>query len=222
MNANRRRWTSPLLTAALAASAVSAAACGSGAAPAAGAPPASRHATAERAATLNWLAKTNQMWEKDDFSALDQVTTGEARSAYLAQMSATRSDPGPSGRGPLFKLTSVSITVPCHTGAESTFVAYGDTDVFTLGQSMQPVALVFQRAGVAWKLATVVNHSGSGTPSWPVPNRDRHNRPGGPGASGLRRNLDPSAEPRRDRRHRDRRRGGTLRRELVLLRLGLI
>ena len=168
MNANRRRWTSPLLTAALAASAVSAAACGSGAAPAAGAPPASRHATAERAATLNWLAKTNQMWEKDDFSALDQVTTGEARSAYLAQMSATRSDPGPSGRGPLFKLTSVSITVPCHTGAESTFVAYGDTDVFTLGQSMQPVALVFQRAGVAWKLATVVNHSGSGTPSWPA------------------------------------------------------
>ena len=168
MNASRRRWTSPLLTATLAASAVVAAACGGGAAPAAGAPPASRHTTAERAATLNWLAKTNQMWEKDDFSALNQVTTGEARSTYLAQIYANRTDPGPSGRGPLFQLTGVSITVPCHAGAESTFVAYGDTDVFTLGQSMQPVALVFQRVGVAWKLATVVNHSDSGTPSWPA------------------------------------------------------
>ena len=168
MNASGRRWTSPLLTATLAASAVAAAACGSGAAPAVGAPPASRHPTAERAATLNWLAKTNQMWEKNEFSALNQVTTGEARSAYLAQISATRTDPGPSGRGKSFQLTSVSITVPCHTGAESTFVAYGDTDVFTLGQSMQPVALVFQRVGMAWKLATVVNHTDNGTPSWPA------------------------------------------------------
>lgn len=108
------------------------------------------------------------MWEKDDFSALNQVTTGEARSAYLAQINANRTDPGPSGRGQLFQLTSVSITVPCHTGAESAFVAYGDTDVITLGQSMQPVALVFQRVGAAWKLATVVNHSDSGAPSWPA------------------------------------------------------
>src|ERR1700689_3703060 len=115
MNANRRRWTAPLVTATLAASSKAAAACGSGAAPAVGAPPASRHTTAERAATLNWLAKTNQMWEKDEFSALNQVTTGEARSAYLAQINANRTDPGPSGRGPLFRLTSVSITVPCHT-----------------------------------------------------------------------------------------------------------
>ncbi len=168
MNANGRRWTSPLLTATLAASAVAAAACGSGAAPAVGAPPGPQHTTAERAATLNWLAKTNQMWEKDDFSALNKVTTGEARSAYLAQISATRADPGPSGRGKLFQLTSVSITVPCHTGAESTFVAYGETDVFTLGLSMQPVALLFQRDGGTWKLATVVNHSDSGAPSWPA------------------------------------------------------
>jgi hypothetical protein len=168
MNANGRRWTSPLLTAALAASALAASACGSGAIPVVGAPPASRHSTAERAATLNWLAKTNQMWEKDDFSALNQVTTGEARSAYLAQISATRTDPGPSGRGQVFRLTSVSITVPCHTGAESMFVAYGDTDAFTLGQSMQAVALVFHRVGVAWKLETVVNHSDSGAPSWPA------------------------------------------------------
>ena len=59
----------PLLAAIVAASAVAAAACGGGRAPAVGAPPASRHTAAERAATLNWLAKTNQIWTRNDFSA---------------------------------------------------------------------------------------------------------------------------------------------------------
>ena len=96
------------------------------------------------------------------------MTTGEARSAYLAQENQTRSDPGPAGRPPL-RLASVSITVPCHHGAAATFVAYGDTDVFTLGQSMQPVALVFRRVGRAWKLAAIVNQSSaSGQPAWPA------------------------------------------------------
>ena len=59
--------------------------------------------------------------------------------------------------------------MPCHHGAESTFVAYGDTNVFTLGQSMQPVAMVFRRVGRAWKLAAIVNQSsGSGHPAWPA------------------------------------------------------
>ena len=49
--------------------------------------------------------------------------------------------PARPGGSPL-RLASVSITVPCHRGAAATFVAYGDTDVFTLGQSMQPVACV--------------------------------------------------------------------------------
>ena len=90
------------------------------------------------------------------------------RSAYLAQENQTRSDPGPPGRT-AFRLASVSITVPCHHGAAVTFVAYGDTNVFTLGQSMQPVALVFQRIGSAWKLAAIVNQpSSSGRPAWPA------------------------------------------------------
>src|ERR1700722_7691242 len=166
MSATGRRWPGPLLAAIMAASAVAAAACGSGA-PTVSAPPASRHAAAERAATLHWLTETNKIWTRNDFAPLDQVTTGEARAAYRAQEDQTRSDPGPAGRPPL-RLASVSITVPCHRGAAATFVAYGDTDVFTLGQSMQPVALVFQRIGVAWKLATVVNHSDSGAASWPA------------------------------------------------------
>ncbi len=169
MNASGRCRTSSLVTAILAGCAVAVAACGgSGAAPPVGAPPASRHTAAERAATLNWLARTNQMWTKDDFSALNQVTAGEVRSIYLTEERQAAGAPSPAGRSP-FQLTGLSITVPCHEGAESAFVAYGDTDVFTLGQSMQPVALVFQRAGGAWKLAVVVNQSsGSSGSRWPA------------------------------------------------------
>jgi hypothetical protein len=167
MNATGTRRAAPLLAAIVAASAVAATACGGGA-PAVGAPPASRHTAAERTAALSWLARTNQIWTRDDFAPLDRATTGEARTAYLAQENRTRSDPGPAGRPPL-RLASVSITVPCHRGAATTFVAYGDTDVFTLGQSMQPVALVFRRVGGAWKLAVIVNQaSGSGQPGWPA------------------------------------------------------
>jgi hypothetical protein len=165
MNVTGRHAAALLLAAIVAAAA---AACGGGGAPAVGAPPASPHTTAERAATLNWLAKTNLMWTRNDFSPLDQVTTGAARTAYLAQERATTSDPAPGSRT-AFQLTSLSITVPCHRGAEAMFVAYGDTDVFTLGQSVQPVALVFQRSGGAWKLAAVVNQpSGSGRAAWPA------------------------------------------------------
>ena len=109
---------------------------------------------------------------------------GEARTAYLAQENQTRSDPGRAGRKPL-RLASVSITVPCHHGAAATFVAYADTNVFTLGQSMQPEALVFQRAGGAWKLAAIVNQSsGSGHHAWPALCRGGAgtHRPGRPGA----------------------------------------
>ena len=158
----------PLLAAIVTVSAVAVAACGGGGAPAVGAPPASRQTATERAATLRWLAKTNQIYTRNEFSLVSQVTTGEARRAYLAQENQTRSDPGPGGRTPL-RLTGVSITVPCHHGAAATFVAYGDTNVFTLGQSLQPVALVFQRVGRVWKLAVIVNQSsGSGHRAWPA------------------------------------------------------
>ena len=168
MDATGRRRTVPLLAAIVTASAVAVAACGGGGAPAVGAPPASRQTAAERAATLRWLAKTNQIYTRNEFSLVNQVTTGEARSAYLAQENQTRSDPGPAGRKPL-RLARVSITVPCHHGAAATFVAYVDTNVFTLGQSLQPEALVFQRVGRVWKLAAIVNQSsGGGQHAWPA------------------------------------------------------
>jgi hypothetical protein len=168
MDVTGRRRIVALLAAIVTASGVAVAACGGGGAPAVGAPPASRQTAAERAATLRWLAKTNQIYTRNEFSLASQVTMGEARSAYLAQENQTRSDPGPGGRKPL-RLASVSITVPCHHGAAAVFVAYGDTNVFTLGQSMQPEALVFQRAGLAWKLAAIVNQSsGSGHHAWPA------------------------------------------------------
>src|SRR3984957_9348144 len=149
MEATGRRRTVPLLAAIVTASAVALGACGGGGVPSVGAPRASRQTATERASALGWLAKPNHIYTRNDFSLASQVTTGEARSAYLAQENQTRSDPGPGGRKPL-RLASVSITVPCHQGAAATFVAYADTDVFTLGQSLQPEALVFQRAGGVW------------------------------------------------------------------------
>ena len=187
MNIGTRGRAAFLLAMTLAALPVATAACGgSQAAPPVGAPPASRHTAVERAATLNWLAMTNQMWTKDNFAPLDQVTTGEARTVYLTEKRQAAGDPRPSGRTP-FRLSGLSITVPCHgfsesgasvtggpgaaepSSAGSVFVAYGDTDVFTLGQSMRPEAMVFEQAGGAWKLAMVVNGaSGSGGPRWPA------------------------------------------------------
>ena len=60
-------------------------------------------------ATLNWLAMTSQMWTKGNFAALDQVTTGEARTVYLTEKRQAAGDPGPSGRTP-FKLSGMAIT----------------------------------------------------------------------------------------------------------------
>ena len=188
MNASKGHRTPVLLTAALAAAAAAITACGgSAAAPPVGAPPASRHTAVEQAATLNWLAVTNQMWTRDNFAALDQVTMGEARTIYRSEQRHTAGHASPSGRTP-FRLTGLSITVPCHgfsesgdagsaasgrgaaepSGAGSVFVAYGDTDVFTLGQSMRPEAMVFEQAGGAWKLAAVVNGSSGGGARWPA------------------------------------------------------
>ena len=188
MNASAWRRTPILLAAALGAAVTAVTACGSSAAPPVGAPPASRPTAVERAATLNWLTMTNQMWTKDNFAALDRVTVGEARTVYRTERRHAAGDASPSGRTP-FRLTGLSITVPCHgwseagdtgtavsgpgaaeaSGAGSVFVAYGDTDVFTLGQSMRPEAMVFEQAGGAWKLAMVVNGaSGSGGPRWPA------------------------------------------------------
>jgi hypothetical protein len=169
MNISTRGGATFLLATILAATAAASTACGgSSAAPAVNAPPASPHTAAERAATLNWLARTNQMWTKGDFSRLDQVTTAEAHAVYLAERQQPAGGASPSGRTP-FRLSGLSITVPCHRGRESLFVAYADTDVFTLGQSMRPEAMVFQRAGGAWKLAAMVNQaSASGRPRWPA------------------------------------------------------
>ncbi len=180
MSIRTRGGAAWLFTTTLAAVAVAVTTAGCGArngAPPVSAPPASQHTAAERAATMNWLAATNRMWTRDNFTAVDQVTMGEARAIYRAEQRQAADDSGPSGRTP-FQLTGLSITVPCQGGtgsggAGSVFVAYGDTDVFTLGQSARPEAMVFQRAGGMWKLAAVVNgSSGNSQPRWPALCRD--------------------------------------------------
>ena len=94
------------------------------------------------------------MWTKSNFNAVDQVTTGEMRTIYQYEQQQPRAS-GSSRK--TFQLTGLSITIPCHSGAASVFVAYGDTDVFTLGQRLQPVALAFERTGGTWKLAAAVD-----------------------------------------------------------------
>ena len=59
--------------------------CGGGGAPSVNAPPGSAHTAAEQAAVMNWLAKTNQMWDANDFAAVDQVTVGQMRTIYLSE-----------------------------------------------------------------------------------------------------------------------------------------
>lgn len=160
---NGRSWRIPLLISILASAGVAVTACGSPGPPV-NAPPASSHTAADNAAILNWLAETNQMWTKNNFTAVDQVTTGEMRTVYQYE----QQQPGASGSSrKTFQLTGLSIIIPCHSGAASVFVAYGDTDVFTLGQRMQPVALVFERTGGTWKLAAAVDPPG-GSSQWPA------------------------------------------------------
>ncbi len=165
MNPSRRCSTSLLYTL-LAGVGLAVAACGGGAdSTAVNAPPASPHTAAAKAATLTWLDKTSLMWTAGDFAALDQVTTGEMRTVYqVEEQQATL--PANADRLP-FQLTGLSITIPCQAGGDAIFVAYGVTDVFTLGQSMQPYAMVFQRTGGSWKLAAAVQYP-SGGAGWPA------------------------------------------------------
>jgi hypothetical protein len=139
------------------------AACGGGGPGSATAPPASAQTATEQAAVQNWLAKTNAMWTSDDFAALDQITTAEMRDVYLAEKQ--RASLPTNASREAFQLSGLSITVPCHTGRPAVFVAYGDTNVFDLGQALQPMAMVFEQDTGRWKLAAAVNHPNRGWPA---------------------------------------------------------
>ncbi len=144
---------------------LAAAGCGGTAYPAVSPPPASVHTATEQAAVTNWLVQTNQMETEDDFAAIDRITTGQMRAVYLAEKPQAGL-PKNADRVP-FRLTGLSITVPCRAGRPAVFVAYGDTDVFDLGTGMQSVAMVFERTGGLWKLAAAVDHP-DGSAGWPA------------------------------------------------------
>jgi hypothetical protein len=126
-------------------------------------PPSSARTAAEQAAVMNWLAKSNAMWTRNDFAALDEITTAEMRTVYLAEQRGA-SLPSNASRQP-FQLTGLSITIPCQAGRPGVFVAYGDTDVFDLGPAMQPMAMVFEQVDGRWKLAAAVNRPARGWPA---------------------------------------------------------
>jgi len=143
---------------------LTAAGCGAGGSPAVGAPPASAHTAAERAAVMHWFVQTNQMQTQDDFAAVDQITTGQMRTVYLAEE--PQASLPKNAERVAFRLTGLSVTIPCQTGSPAVFVAYADTNVFDLGAGLQSVAMVFERTGGRWKLATAVNHpDGAGWPA---------------------------------------------------------
>jgi hypothetical protein len=137
--------------------------CGGGGPAPVNPPPSSVHSAVEQAATMNWLAKTNAMWTRDDFTGLDQVTTAAMRTIYMSEESHA-SLPGNADRQD-FRLTGLSITIPCHTGPSNVFVAYGETNVFDLWTAMEPVAMVFERVGGSWKLAAAVDRPDQGWPA---------------------------------------------------------
>src|SRR5690242_5033084 len=147
--------------------ALAVAACGSGGGGGGFGPvatePAWVNTAAEKTATMHWLAKTSAMWTSNDFAGLDQVTTGGMRAVYLAEKRQASLPSNASRQA--FRLENLVITIPCHAGSPGVFVAYGNTDVFTLGMAMQPMAMVFQRDGGRWKLAAAVHHPDRG---WPV------------------------------------------------------
>jgi hypothetical protein len=163
MNRTGRSWRLLPLTAVLAGIGLAVTGCGSAGPAPVNPPPASAHTAAERAAVMNWLLRTDRMWTNSDFVGLDQVTTGQMRTIYLSEQRQA-SLPSNADRQS-FLLTDLSITTPCHTGPATVFVAYADTNVTDLYQSVQPVALVFERTGGAWKLATAVNRPSSGWPA---------------------------------------------------------
>jgi hypothetical protein len=125
--------------------------------------PAAEHPAAEQAAVQNWLAKTNAMWTSNNFAALDEITTAEMRTIYLAEKRQASLPSNASRQA--FQLTGLSIAIPCQAGRPGVFVAYGDTDVFDLGPAMQPMAMVFVRAGGRWKLDAAVNRPARGWPA---------------------------------------------------------
>ena len=152
--------------------------------------------------------------------AVDQVTTGQMRTIYLSE---ERRRACPRTRTEwAFQLTGLSITIPCHTGSPAVFVAYGDTNVFDLGTGMQSVAMVFQRAGGRWKLATAVNHPDGVGLAGAVHRRGRP-PPAPPvlAARQLRARPGPGADQRRDRSRADDRDGLTVRGQRLPGRLGL-
>lgn len=152
-----------LAIAGLAAVGLAATGCGGTGPSAAGAPPSSPNTAAERAAVTTWLVTTNSMVTADNFARLDQVTTGPMRAIYRSEQQQAKLPANASRPG--FKLTGLSVTIPCHTGSPAIFVAYAETNVFDLGADIQPMAMVFERVGGRWKLAAAVNRPADGWPA---------------------------------------------------------
>lgn len=142
-------------------SAVSLGACGGTAASAPGTVPTQAQA---HSAINRLLADTNEMETLTNVFNYRKVTTGAARAAYDYALGQLRSA-GRSIVGKPFTLSDLKIVVPCAGSPSPVFIAFARTSIFTEGQSVEPVAMVFSRQAGEWKLATVVKGQSS---NWPA------------------------------------------------------
>ncbi len=121
--------------------------------------------SAAKAAVEKWFSDTNKIWTTDDFSTVDQVTTGSARAIYLHEEHELALSNHSAPEKPL-TMSGLSVVVPCQSATNRSFVAYATTDVLSLGNTSQASALIFEEVGGSWKFAAAVQVPKPGD-TWP-------------------------------------------------------
>jgi hypothetical protein len=108
-----------------------------------------------KAVVKKFLAEANEVRTKADDVVIPQGATGVA----LAAFDAAYVNNGHSGRdvkGPAFTLDDVSVVLPCASTPTGAFLAFAETNIFNLGSSTSPAAMVFVSQDGGYKLAAFV------------------------------------------------------------------
>jgi hypothetical protein len=97
----------------------------------------------------------NEVRTKADDALIPQGATGVALAAFDAAY-VNNGKSGEKVKGPAFTLSHLSVVLPCSSSTPGTFLAFADTDLFNLGSSTSPAAMVFVPQGGGYKLAAFV------------------------------------------------------------------
>jgi hypothetical protein len=121
--------------------------------------------SAAKAAVEKWFSDTNKVWTTNNFSSVDQITTGSARAVYVYEEHQLAASNHSTPEKP-FTLSDLSVVVPCQSATTKSFVAYATTNFLSLGTTKQASALIFKETGGTWKLAAGVKVANAGE-TWP-------------------------------------------------------